>query len=78
MRDALERLYQDALEIYEVARREVTITRSDGGEQKYAAVRYKQQIERAYATTSLFPQSPGSCAARPSASGTSKTPADRT
>lgn len=33
---------RDALEIYEVARREVTISRSDGGEQKYAAVPYKQ------------------------------------
>ena len=45
---SLELLYRDALDIYEVARREVTIPRSDGTRQKYAAVRYKQQIERAY------------------------------
>jgi hypothetical protein len=51
----LQQLYDDALEIYEVARREVTISRSDGGEQKYAAVRYKQQIERAYANDELVP-----------------------
>ena len=41
---ALEQLYEDALEIYERARAEVTIPRSDGTHQKYAAVRYKQQI----------------------------------
>jgi hypothetical protein len=45
---AIEQLYADALEIYERARAEVTIPRSDGRRQKYAAVRYKQQIERAY------------------------------
>ena len=38
-------LYKDAMEIYERARREVTIPRSDGRRQAYAAVRYKQQIE---------------------------------
>jgi hypothetical protein len=43
-----ELLYRDALDIYETARREVTIPRRDGTRQKYAAVRYKQQIERAY------------------------------
>lgn len=51
----LERLYGDALEIYERAREEVTIPRSDGTRQKYAAVRYKQQIERAYANRELVP-----------------------
>jgi hypothetical protein len=54
-REALERLYQDAIDIYEVARREVTISRSDGGEQKYAAVRYRQHIERAYENDELVP-----------------------
>lgn len=54
-RDALERLYEDALEIYERARAEVTIPRSDGTHQKYAAVRYKQQIERAYRNNELVP-----------------------
>jgi hypothetical protein len=44
-----ELLYQDALDIYERARREVTIPRKDGRRQKYAANRYKQQIDRAYA-----------------------------
>jgi hypothetical protein len=50
---SLELLYRDALEIYEVARREVTIPRRDGTRQKYAAVRYKQQIERAYSKGDL-------------------------
>ena len=43
--DAMDDLYADAMEIYERARREVTILRSDGRTQKYAAVRYKQQLE---------------------------------
>jgi len=48
--DALiELLYQDAVEIYERARREVTIPRKDGRTQKYAANRYKQQIDKAHA-----------------------------
>jgi len=48
--DALiELLYQDAAEIYERARREVTIPRKDGRTQKYAANRYKQQIDKAHA-----------------------------
>src|SRR5690242_2906035 len=34
-----ELLYRDALDIYEIARREVTIPRKDGTRQKYAAVR---------------------------------------
>lgn len=42
---AMDQLYDDAMEIYEVARREVMIPRSDGRQQRYAAVRYKQQIE---------------------------------
>jgi hypothetical protein len=50
---SIELLYRDALEIYEVARREVTIPRRDGTRQKYAAVRYKQQIERAYSKGEL-------------------------
>ncbi len=54
-RAALEQLYDDALEIYERARREVTISRSDGTTQKYAAVRYKQQIERGYEQSILVP-----------------------
>jgi hypothetical protein len=43
---ALELLYEDAVEIYERAREEVLIPRKDGGQQKYAAVRFKQQIDR--------------------------------
>lgn len=54
-RAELERLYEDALEIYERARREVSIPRNDGTHQKYAAVRYKQQIERAYTNNALVP-----------------------
>jgi len=47
--DALiELLYQDAVNIYERARREVTIPRKDGRRQKYAANRYKQQIDKAH------------------------------
>ena len=44
--DPTELLYRDALEIYERARREVTIPRKDGSHQKCAAVRYKQQIKK--------------------------------
>lgn len=54
-RAVMAQLYEDALEIYERAREEVTIPRSDGSRQKYAAVRYKQQIERAYANNELVP-----------------------
>lgn len=42
---AMEHLYGDAMDIYERARHEVTIPRSDGRTQKYAAIRYKQQLE---------------------------------
>ena len=52
---AIAELYADALDIYERARAEVTISRSDGSLQKYAAVRYKQQIDRAYASNELVP-----------------------
>jgi hypothetical protein len=47
--NALERLYRDCQYIYETARREVTIPRIDGTVQKYAAIRFMQQIDRAYA-----------------------------
>jgi hypothetical protein len=46
-------LYQDALDIYERARRKVTIERKDGRRQRYAANRYKQQIDRAHAEHQL-------------------------
>ena len=42
-------LYQDAMEIYERARREVTIQRKDGRRQRYAAVRYMQAIRKGHA-----------------------------
>jgi len=52
-REALEQLHADALELYERARAEVTIPRRDGTTQKYAAVRYKQQIQRAHQNSEL-------------------------
>jgi len=52
---AMEQLYADALEIYERAREEVTIERSDGRRQKYAATRYKQQIDKGRADGTLVP-----------------------
>lgn len=52
---AIEHLYADAMEIYERARHEVTIDRSDGTKQKYAAVRYRNQIEQGYAHDELVP-----------------------
>jgi hypothetical protein len=52
-RALIEQLYADAMEIYERARREVTIPRKDGHRQKYAPNRYRQQIERAYAEGQL-------------------------
>jgi hypothetical protein len=54
-KSAMAQLYADALEIYESARREVTIEKSDGTTQKYAPVRYKQQIERAFEEDALVP-----------------------
>lgn len=53
--DALEQLYQDALGIYETAREEVLIPRKDGGEQKYAAVRFKQQIDKGQEEGTIVP-----------------------
>jgi hypothetical protein len=55
LRAAIEQLYEDALEIYERARSEVTIERKDGTRQKYAATRYKQQIDKAYHEGGLVP-----------------------
>jgi hypothetical protein len=52
---AIEALYADALEIYERARAEVTIERRDGRRQRYAATRYKQQIDKGYAEGILVP-----------------------
>jgi hypothetical protein len=52
---AMEQLYIDALEIYERAREEVTIQRKDGTRQRYAANRYKPQIERGYRDNALVP-----------------------
>jgi hypothetical protein len=52
---AIDQLYADAMEIYERARAEVMIPRSDGSWQKYAAVRYMQQIERGYEDGLLVP-----------------------
>jgi hypothetical protein len=53
--EALEQLYADALEIYERAREEVRIPRKDGSQQKYAAVRFKQQIEKGHAGGTIVP-----------------------
>jgi hypothetical protein len=52
---ALAQLYEDAFGIYERARNEVTIERKDGRRQKYAAVRYKQQIENGRGEGLLVP-----------------------
>jgi hypothetical protein len=52
---AIEALYADGCQIYERARREVNIRRSDGTWQKYAAIRFKQQIDRAQARGELVP-----------------------
>jgi hypothetical protein len=54
-RAAMEQLYADALEIYERAREEVTIERKDGTRQRYAANRYKPQIEKGYTENALAP-----------------------
>ncbi len=54
-RVAMEQLYADALEIYERAREEVTIERKDGTRQRYAANRYKPQIEKGYNENALVP-----------------------
>lgn len=52
---AIERLYADALDIYERARSEVFIERKDGRQQRYAPVRYRQQIERGHSEGMLVP-----------------------
>lgn len=53
-RAALAVLYDDCCHIYETARREVTIRRGDGTTQKYAAIRFKQQMDRAHAEGRLL------------------------
>lgn len=52
---AMTLLYEDAVDIYERARQEVTIPRSDGTAQKYAAVRYRRQIEKGRENSELVP-----------------------
>jgi len=52
---ALERLYDDAMGIYDSAREEVTIERKDGRRQKYAANRFRQQIEKGQEESVLVP-----------------------
>lgn len=46
--EAMEALYNDAIEIYDRARTEVTIERRDGTSQKYAAIRFKQEFDKAH------------------------------
>jgi hypothetical protein len=53
--DAIARLYEDASEIYERARTEVTIERKDGRRQKYAPIRFKRQIDAGQAEGALVP-----------------------
>ena len=50
----MEELYADAIEIYDRAREEVLIPRKDGSMQKYAAVRFKQQIDKAHEDGTLI------------------------
>ncbi len=45
----MDKLFVDSMEIYEIARLEVKIPRKDGTQQRYAAVRYKQGLDRARA-----------------------------
>jgi hypothetical protein len=54
-REALNALYEDACWIYETAREEVTIPRRDGSRQKYAAIRFKRQIDAAHDEGRLVP-----------------------
>jgi hypothetical protein len=49
----IEQLYADSMEIYERARKEVMIPRADGRRQRYAAVRYRKQIQDGYAQGNL-------------------------
>ena len=53
--EALGLLYDDALGIYDQAREEVLIPRKDGGQQKYAAVRFKQQIDKGREEGTIVP-----------------------
>jgi hypothetical protein len=54
-KSAMKALYADALELYDRARAEVTIERKDGRRQKYAANRYKQQIDKGHDDDALVP-----------------------
>lgn len=49
----LEALHADTVEIYDRARREVRYTTQLGHSRMYAAVRFKQKVDRAYAAGSL-------------------------
>jgi hypothetical protein len=49
----IDQLYADSMEIYERARKEVTIPRADGRRQMYAAVRYRKQIQDGYSEGNL-------------------------
>jgi hypothetical protein len=53
--EALGRLYMDAVEIYDRAREEVMISRKDGRQQKYAATRFKQQIDKGHEEGMIVP-----------------------
>jgi hypothetical protein len=53
--EATDALYADCLNIYDVAREEVTIERKDGSHQKYAANRFKQQIDKGREEGTLVP-----------------------
>lgn len=53
-KSAIEALYNVCLNIYETARREVFIPRSDGTQQRYAANRFIKQIKDAYAAGDLI------------------------
>jgi hypothetical protein len=53
--EALQCLYEDAVAIYEQAREEVLIPRKDGSQQKYAAVRFKQQIDKGQEEGTIVP-----------------------
>jgi hypothetical protein len=52
---ALDQLYMDAVDIYETAREEVMIPRKDGTQQKYAANRFKQQIDKGHEEGMIVP-----------------------
>lgn len=49
----LEALHTDTVEIYDRARTEVRYTTQNGHSRMYAAVRFKQKVDRAYAARSL-------------------------